>query len=399
MTPFWIAVGILLLMALTFLLMPLLLGRRAQREEDRTALNVALYQERLAELQAQHANGTLDAAGLQAGKDEAARELLSDTENVRNDAGSRQARGLPLVTAAVVPLISLGLYLHWGASDALQLRLDSAEPPKSAEEMLDRLERTVKIQPQAVEAWYFLGRAYMGQQRPLDAAKAFEQTIALAGRDPELLGQLAQAKYFVSQQKVTDEVRALANEALTLNPNESTTLGLLGIAAFESEDFAGAISYWRRLSDTLQPGDPARDALAAGIARAGEKLAERGEPVPAAPAEKSISVSVALAGELADKVQADDSVFIFARAASGPPMPLAVKRLKVSELPATVTLADSDAMMPQLKLSGFAQIVLSARISREGNATAGEWVGNSAVLNTAELSEQSLLIDSPDQAH
>src|SRR5690606_30729782 len=95
MTAFWLAAAVLLLAALAFLLIPLLRGRRAQAEEDRTALNVALYQERIAELDAQHAAGSLDAAQLEAGRSEAARELLDDAEQA--EAARRPlGRWLPL---------------------------------------------------------------------------------------------------------------------------------------------------------------------------------------------------------------------------------------------------------------------------------------------------------------
>ncbi|MCY1421465.1 hypothetical protein D9M71_371220 [compost metagenome] len=104
-----------------------------------------------------------------------------------------------------------------------------------------------------------------------------------------------------------------------------------------------------------------------------------------------------LAAELKDKVQPGDSVFIFARATSGPPMPLAVKRMTVADLPVEVSLSDADAMMPQLKLSNFPQVQLVARISRSGNATAGEWIGSSSPLSTGSSDTQRLTIDSPDK--
>lgn len=78
-------------------------------------------------------------------------------------------------------------------------------------------------------------------------------------------------------------------------------------------------------------------------------------------------------------------------------MPLAVKRLTVKDLPAEVVLSDADAMMPQLKISNFAQVQLVARISREGNAKAGEWIGRSPALSSAVQEQQRLTIDSPDQ--
>jgi cytochrome c-type biogenesis protein CcmH len=109
-----------------------------------------------------------------------------------------------------------------------------------------------------------------------------------------------------------------------------------------------------------------------------------------------LRVRVALAAELQARVQPGDAVFVFARAVSGPPMPLAVKRLSVADLPAEVSLSDSDAMMPQLKISGFEQVQLLARISRSGNATAGEWVGISQPLASKTTELQQLLIDSAD---
>lgn len=399
MTAFWLASAVLLLAALAFLLIPLLRDRRAQAEEDRTALNVALYQERIAELEAQHAAGALDAAQLEAGRAEAARELLADAEQAEG-AQRRLGRWLPLVVALLVPVAGLALYLHWGASDALRLREQLAVAPKNMDEVIARLEETVRLQPDQAEAWYFLGRSYMSRQRPQDAARAFARTSELAGRQPELLGQWAQALYFAEGQKFTAQVRELSEEALRLDPQEVTTLGLLGIAAFEEQRYADAMGYWQRLVAVLEPDDPSRQAIEGGIARAREQLVARGEKLPeapAAPAAVELRVRVSLAPELADKVQPDDTLFVFARAASGPPMPLAAKRLKVSDLPVEVSLSDADAMMPQLKLSSFAEIQLVARISRAGSPMQGEWVGQSAVLKTLEAGEQALVIDKAEQ--
>src|SRR5690606_11129865 len=120
MIDLWIGAGLLSLAALAFLLLPLLRGRRAQTEEDRTALNVALYQERLSELTAQRDAGTLTEEQLEAGRADAARELLDDTEDDDTPHSARLGRALPIAAAVLVPLIGLGLYLHWGASDQLQ---------------------------------------------------------------------------------------------------------------------------------------------------------------------------------------------------------------------------------------------------------------------------------------
>ena len=401
MIDFWLAAGLLLLIALSFLLIPVLRERRAQREEDRIALNVALYEERVAELHGQQAQGVLSAEQMDAGRAEAARELLADTEGSGPVRTSRLGKPLPLLAALLVPVLGLGLYLHFGASDKVELTREFAQAPQSMEEMTRRLERAVAAQPDSAEGLYFLGRTYMAQDRPADAAKIFERTVALAGRQPELLGQWAQAQYFADNKQWSDKVQGLTDEALKADPNEVTSLGLLGIAAFEGGRFQEAIDYWKRLQAQLPPQDNSRAALQGGIDRASEKLLAAGGKVAAEPAVKAkgalLKVRVDLAAELKAKVQPGDSVFIFARATQGPPAPLAAKRLTVADLPATVELGDSDAMMPQLKLSNFPEVQLVARISRAGQPTAGEWIGQSQPLPSSTTAAQQLTIDSPDQ--
>lgn len=115
-----------------------------------------------------------------------------------------------------------------------------------------------------------------------------------------------------------------------------------------------------------------------------------------APVAARLTVRVELAAALKDKVKPDDTVFIFARASNGPPMPLAAKRVTVAQLPIEVELSDADAMMPQMKLSDFTEVQLVARVSRTGQPTHGEWIGQGSPLATATQATQHLTIDSPD---
>jgi cytochrome c-type biogenesis protein CcmH len=401
MIDFWLAAGLLLLVALSFLLIPVVRGRRAQSEEDRTALNVALYQERLAELQAQQAEGVLSAEQMDSGRAEAVRELLADTEGVSADRVGRLGKPLPLLAAVLVPVLGLGLYLHYGASDKVELTREFAKPPASLAQMTDRLERAVKAQPDSAESIYFLARTYMAQDRPADAAKMFEAAVALAGRQPELLGQWAQSLYFAGNKAWTPQIQGLADEALKADPKEPTSLGLKGINAFESQHFQEAVDYWRRLLAVLPPNDPSRSALEGGIAKASDRLVQSGATLNDAPlvaaAGAHLKVRVTLSDALRAQVQPGDTVFVFARAVSGPPAPLAVKRFTVADLPVEVELTDADAMMPQLKLSNFPEVQLVARVSRAGQPTSGEWIGRSQPLPSNVTARLALTIDSPDQ--
>lgn len=400
MIDFWMGAGVLLLAALAFLLIPALRVRRLQAEEDRTALNVALYEERLGELASQQAAGTLTPEQFEEGRADAARELLEDTDGDEVRRSGSLGRTIPLIAAILVPLFGYGMYMHWGAIDKVALAREFVEQPRTIEEMTARLEQAVKAQPESTEAWYFLARTYMNQERPADAAAAFAKLVELAGRAPELLGQWAQALYFAGDRQWTDEIRQLTDEALKADPHEVTSLGLLGIAAFEEGRFEEAASFWERLVATLPPEDPSREAIQGGIAQARERIGQAPstdeEPVEEAAADAvSLEVEVQLGKELSEKVEPGDAVFVFVRAASGPAMPLAVKRLSVSDLPATVSLSDADAMMPQLRISNFEQVRLFARISRDGDATRGEWQGSSEPMNPGAGDVVRLTIDQP----
>lgn len=399
MIEFWLSAGLLCLVAVGFLLIPLLRGRKLQAEEDRTALNVTLYQERLRELDLQHQAGTLDDARLQAARDEAARELLADTEGSGEaKPAGRLGRKVPMVMVLSIPLLGILLYTQFGAIDEVQRARTFVGEPRSIEEMTARLEQAVQSNPESPEGWYFLGRSYMAQERPVEAARAFEQAVKVAGREPELLGQWAQALYFAGGKQWTAQLDALTGEALQADPEEVTSLGLLGIAAYEEQRFQDAIGYWERLVAVLPEGDPSRQAIAGGIARARQEIDPQAGGAAAAqtPEIGRLQVRVELADSLRDKVQPGDTVFVFARAASGPPMPLAVKRLTVADLPAQVSLSDSDAMMPELKLSAFDQVQLVARISRAGDAKSGEWIGQGEPLANTTQAVQRLIIDSAD---
>jgi cytochrome c-type biogenesis protein CcmH len=104
----------------------------------------------------------------------------------------------------------------------------------------------------------------------------------------------------------------------------------------------------------------------------------------AAPAAASLKVTVSLSPAVAKKAAPTDVVFIFARAANGPRMPLAVVRKQVKDLPATVVLDDSTAMSPETKLSSVPEVIVVARVSKSGDAMphAGDLEGASGPVKT-----------------
>ena len=176
---------------------------------------------------------------------------------------------------------------------------------------------------------------------------------------------------------------------------EVTALGLLGIDAFEQSRLEDAIAYWRKALTNAEPG--AAESLKTGIQRALEQLAKEGKVVPDIPelASASIQLEVAIDPQLIAKLDAEQTVFVFAKPVGGR-MPVAAVRLTVGELPKMITLDDSLAMTPQAKLSLHPRVEIAARISMTGQpqASAGDLQSATVIVSVNELSEPvSLLID------
>jgi len=194
------------------------------------------------------------------------------------------------------------------------------------------------------------------------------------------------------------EPTKLFERALVLDPNNLKALALAGSAAFEKKDFAKAVQFWEQASKQAPPGSDFAKGLASSIEEAkvasgAPQTTAKSAPTPAvAPA--NVQGVVSLSSALKNKVAPDDTVFIFARAAQGPRMPLAILKRKASELPIIFTLDDSTAMSDELKLSKFELVIVGARVSKSGNALpqSGDLVGQSAPIK-AGSNKLTLTID------
>ncbi|WP_273805985.1 MULTISPECIES: c-type cytochrome biogenesis protein CcmI [unclassified Pseudomonas] len=367
MLTFWGLAGLLLILAVLILLVPLLRGGRVMADE-RAVLNRSLYQERLADARARAARGELDSQALALAEAEAGRSLLADSP-AEGSSPLRHGRRLGIAVALGGPALALGLYLLLGAWPALQLSQRLAAAPASPQALLADLEAATRLQPQATDNWYLLARAYAGLGRYTDAVAAFEQVIQRDGRRAEVLGQLAQARFFAAGRQLDARTQALADEALVANPGEPTTLGLLGMAAYERGAYAKAAGYWQRLVAVLPPGDPLRATLAQGVARAETAARAAGQALTT----PGLDVEVSLAPAVAQRVRPEDSVFVLALAVDQPGPPLAVRRLRVADLPRRVRLDDRGAMLPQRKLSDHRRIRPVVVIARGGDPLKGDW--------------------------
>ena len=257
--------------------------------------------------------------------------------------------------------------MSWGnpAGVALLREIKHEPAPANLEGYIDRMERITEVQPENGEVWYMLGRAYLADQRPDKSVEAFANSLQRIGERAEVLAQLAQARFFANNNHLDSESVAALDRALELNPYEPTALGLLGIAAFESGEYAGAISYWERLMAGMPPDSEGAKAIQGGIDRAQERLRASGSADADAAVDQPVHVKVRI--ELADDVAAQFAdnavVFVSARDPDGPPMPLFAQRLGTGQLPTEVTLDSGAALMRGVEMQQGQVLQLSARIS------------------------------------
>jgi cytochrome c-type biogenesis protein CcmH len=372
---------VMALLAMLFVLLPLMAGR-SQPSAKRSQVNITVFREQLDALELARQAGNYTEQEYIKLKTDLQRHLLEDAgDGVQSPvhASSKRSR---LLLALLVPLLAFTLYERIGSLADWQITqtldgLQQSEDEVGRKQMLEQLASELASRTEQVDTpdyYLLLGRTQMELNNYPAAVDAYRHLSLVAANDPEVLGQYAQALYLASGRKMTPEVRRVADQALALNPHQTTVLGMMGIASFESGDYAEAANYWEQLLPVLPPESQNAQMIRQGIAQA---RAMEGESPAVAPVDElqavDTGVSLQVAVSLSDSLPADPnaSVFVFARAIGGPPMPLAVARLRVADLPAEVTLDDSMAMTPALKLSSFEQVEVVARISKRGIANRG----------------------------
>ncbi len=414
MTEFWLFIIVLLAMALAIVLLPLMFWRPAPLQlDERLRLNVDVYHQRLSELESDHQKTLIDDRQLAQLRTELQRSLLVDTDrrqyHAEKIAEGKAGKTLIVILLLVIPLTSwifysrLGSIEDWTISQLMRDRMvavqHGGDDSAVQKRLLVALEKRLKTRPDNIEYHVMLARSYMAEDQFDQAAVVYAKLIELLPKDPDARAYYAQALYLARGRKIDSSVQQAIDATLALNPNNTLVLGMMGMSAFQRGDYRGAIEAWQKLISLLPPSAPDVAMLKQGVAHARKSLAEQGEEPPAqisAPeVESGVSLSVSISLKEGLGAKPEQTVFVFAKAAQGPPMPLAVVRLQVKDLPKQVTLDDSMAMTPAMKLSSFSEIVLVARVSASGGATkqSGDLQGSSGVVNTADIQSVELIID------
>ena len=268
--------------------------------------------------------------------------------------------------------------------------------------MAEKLTARLKDQPDDAEGWAMLARSYSVLGRHPEALPAYERAVALRADDAQLLADYADSLAVKNQRVLAGEPMKWVEKALKIDPRNVKALALAGTNAFVGKDYAGAVKYWEQVIQFGPTDSSYVQQVQASLAEARElgglppvagkpagsttstALASTTSPAqPVSLSNKQVSGTVSLAPALARQAGPEDTLFVFARGPDGKGMPLAILRKKVKDLPLQFTLDDSTAMSPAAKISGVSSVVVSARISKTGEAfpQAGDLSGQTGPVN------------------
>jgi cytochrome c-type biogenesis protein CcmH len=339
------------------------------------------------------------------------------------------------LSALLVPLTALLFYQLLGSPEIIprlaeqpttgDSRTGHAQNPQieglpPMDELVRRLAAKLEEEPDNPEGWVMLGRSYMAMSQIPKAIEAFDRALKLDGENVGLLLAYAEAIASQTGNNFTGKAAPLIEKAHQLEPENPNVLWMSGILAYQKSSYQTALEHWEKLAGMLSPQsgelesvnkaiDDARKQLGlapiepalpnisqAGTGASSQTQSQKGLAEQAGDGSAGgIEVNVSLSPELAQQATPDALVFVYAKAMSGPPMPLAAARKQVRDLPLTLRLDDSMAMMPQMKLSGFDQVLVGARVSLSGSPTAqsGDLEGEVADVSPGQSESIRLVID------
>lgn len=421
MTTLWLVV-LLLLLATLLCLIPPLVRRPPTRPSATADANVrAFYLAQREQLQRDLNNGSLSPAARVRAEEELQRDLLQDLALRQSQAapagGQRAGIAAACLLSVLIPVAAVLLYGKLGnpraAADVTMTRAAEPHAEDSGDDMalaINALAQRLRATPDDADGWYTLARSYETLGRYTDAVAAYQQVLRLVPGQPAVLADLADALLSANQGVPDANAIAAVAQALAAQPDQPKALALAGMMALRRGDAAEALAHWERLQTLLPPdseaarqiqsniaqargmaatgvpaaGIPASGIPAAGVPAAGIPAAgipASGSPAAGAPATPAPQASTAattprlsgharIAESLRSNVRPGDTVFILARPVEGSRMPLAILRMRVSDLPRAFVLDDSNAMSPDATLSRASKVRVEIRISRSGTAAA-----------------------------
>ena len=290
---FWVICAGLLLIALAFVLPPVLQhSEESERaiEDERKQANIAVYRDQLSELEADLRNGIVSQEQYAQDRDEIERRLLEDTATVKSKkkatAAPAGARNTAYALAIGLPLVAIIFYLNVGNPKAVtgeavatapnnpaQAAMPAERTQAQIEANVAKLAERLKSNPSDAQGWTMLARSYSSMEKYGEATGAYAKATELTPKDADLWAEYAFASAMANGRSLQGKPQEFIQRALKVDPENAKALQLAGSAAFETKDYKKAVDYWQRVLKKVPPDSEVAQTIQSRINEA-KALAE-----------------------------------------------------------------------------------------------------------------------------
>ena len=409
----WACFALLTLVALGFVMLPFLKKERVQTiTHNANAELISIYEQRLVDLQTDLDNQRIDTVNHAESIVELKRRLLNELSPEKSLNSKGNNRIFALTGGAFVLALTGVFYGLTGSQQQISAWHDAmdnladygeravmqkGEPLSQNELQAFALALRTKLSRSGDDevAWMLLGRVAMSLNEFDMAQQSFDKALRMNPDNMQVLISYSQVLLLEGSEANMTRAAGMLSKVLKVEPTNLDAISLLALIAYERKDWPQAKAAFEVLLASMEKSDSRYSMISERITDIEQQMQTEGSVMPVTNSTGAIAVTVDIAKELIDKQPKDGILFIFAKAASGSPMPLAAVKLAKYSFPITVELSDSSAMVAGLNLSSAENIVISARISIDDSVmpSSGELEGHSESLKRESVSDYQLQID------
>ncbi|OUL58529.1 c-type cytochrome biogenesis protein CcmI [Pseudoalteromonas ulvae] len=419
MTEFYLYAAILILLGCVFVVLPFMRKDTLVSVDPGTnAERIDIYHQRLTELAAEQQDNRISEEGYQQAIVELKKRLLNELAPEKQF--NLKGNNLVLASVGTLFLLSFSIIFYGisGSHKQQQSWLDAIEKlpelgqravmqtgepltPNELQQFALGLRTKLSTNGDDQVAWMLLGRVAMSLNDLSMATQAFEKSLKINPDNVNVMLAYSQALLVDGSEESINKAAKKLSKILQQNPTNMDAISLLALIAYERKDWLEAKTAFELLLSSMEKADPRYVLIEQRINELNQRLNVSAEgdinknSQSMALQPRQLTVKLSLSDDLVNNVPKGATLFVFAKAAQGPQMPLAVVKLTSVDLPTTVVLSQDNAMMPSLTMEQFDQVIVTARISIDDkvDVQVGELQGQSAVIDLTTKTELSLTIN------
>lgn len=428
---FYIIVSGLITLVLLIVAFPWLRNKNHAKQDSLS--NTQIVKQRLAELDREVQEGLISEHDKRQAVDELKLALVDESAFQSHKTGNAK---LPLAIGAVLA-IACGVIVYaqvnqmgrvTQASQAIEAlpelsqQLASGNANNLTQQDIASLalaiRQRLREEPEDDTGWMYFGRLMLSIGQEVQAIEAIDKAVSLAPSNSANRITLAQALMTTGDVNNLERAQSILLGLLNDNPANDNLALMMAVVSAQLGDLENTQRFYKQVEGKLPADSDMAQRLVARIkelqgntsamAALQNTAAEITDTSTAqnasseaknasSEAQTGFNITVNLSDDAYTKAPKDGFLIVFAQDAnSDNKMPAAVVKLPIDDFPVSVTLTTENAMMPQFTLATLSDVVVTARLSKDGNVAVskGEWQGSvSASVTANEISSLSVIID------